>query len=50
MKKRMTTSACLKETQYLENSTSLQVGSWNNDGTTQMYGCKYYFEIKIRLK
>ena len=41
MKKEMTASACLKE-----NTRLLQVASWNNDGTTQMYGCECYFEIK----
>ena len=28
----------------------LRVASQINDGTTQMYGCRCSFEIKIRLK
>ena len=28
----------------------LQVASWNNDGTTQMYGSKFSCEITMRLK
>ena len=31
----------------LENTRSLQVTSWINDGTTQIYGCKWSFEITI---
>ena len=42
LEKGMTASACFKETQY---PRSLQVASWNNDGTTRMYGCKCFFEI-----
>ena len=34
----------------LENTRSLQMASWNKDGTTQMYGCKCSFEITIHLK
>ena len=33
-----------KKHSTLENTWSLQVASWNNDGTTQMYGCKCSFE------
>ena len=33
-----------------ENTRSLQVASWNNDGTIQIYGCKCSFEITICLK
>ena len=47
LKKGMTASACFKETQY---TISLQVASWNNDSTTQMYGCKCSFEIATHLK
>ena len=39
-----------KKHSTLKNTRSLQVASWNNDGTTQMYSCKSYFEIKIHLK
>ena len=49
LKKGMTASACLKETQSLENTCLLQMTSWNNDGTTQMYGSKCSFEITIHL-
>ena len=41
----MTGSGCFKETHR-----PLQVDSWNNDGTTQMYDSKSSFETKIRLK
>ena len=37
-----------KKYSTLKNTRSRQVASWNNDGTTQMQGCKCYFEIKIR--
>ena len=50
MKKGTTASACLKKQSTLENTRSLQVASSKNDGTTQMYGCKCSFEIKIHLK
>ena len=43
----MPASACFKQTQY---PRSLQVASSNNDGTTQMYGCKCFFEIAAHLK
>ena len=33
-----------------ENSRSLQKAFWNKDGTTQMYGCKFSFEITICFK
>ena len=33
-----------------ENNRSLQKAFWNNDGTTQMYGCKFSFEITICFK
>ena len=39
-----------KKHNTLENTRSLQAAPWNNDGTTQMYGCKCSFEITIRLK
>ena len=39
-----------KKHSALENATSLQVASWNNDGTTQIYGNKCSFEITICLK
>ena len=39
-----------KKHSALENPRSLQAASWNNDGTTQMYGCKCSFEITIPLK
>ena len=32
-----------------ENTRSLRVAYWNNDGTTQMYGCKNFFEITNAL-
>ena len=38
-----------KKESTLENIRSLQVATWNNDGTIQMYGCKFSFEIAIRL-
>ena len=34
----------------LEKTRSLQVACWNNDGTSQIYGCKCSFEIKICFK
>ena len=34
----------------LKNTRSLQMVSWNSDGTTQMYGCRCFFEITIHLK
>ena len=34
----------------LENTRSLQVTSWEIEGTTQMYGCKCSFKITVRLK
>ena len=34
----------------LENTRSLQVASWKNGGTTQIYGCMCSFEVTIRLK
>ena len=34
----------------LENTKSLQVAHWNNDGTTQLYGCKCFFGMKILLE
>ena len=43
----MPASACFRQTQY---PRSLQVASSNNDGTTQMYGCKCFFEIETHLK
>ena len=32
----------------LENNMSLQLTSWNEDGNTQIHGCKCSFEITIR--
>ena len=46
----MTASACLKKHSTVENTRSLQMASWKNDGTAQMNGCNFSFEIKIRLK
>ena len=57
----MTASACLKETQYLWKYLVTASGLLKQWGcmaegeimrvyTTQMYGCKYSFEITIRLK
>ena len=40
----MTGSGCFKETHR-----PLQVDSWNNDGTTQMYDSKSSIEIKIQI-
>ena len=39
-----------KKRNILGNTWSLQVVSWNNDGTTQMYRCKCSFEITIQIK
>ena len=39
-----------KKDSTLENAKSLQVASWNNDVTTQIYSCKCSFEVTIRLK
>ena len=39
----MTLGACLKKHSTLENTRSLQMPSWNDDGVTQMYGCKCSF-------
>ena len=39
-----------KENTTLENNKSLQVASWNSDGTSQMCSCKCLFEIAIRLE
>ena len=39
-----------KKHSKLENTRSLGKTSWNNDGTTQIYGCKCSFEITISLK
>ena len=62
LEKGMTISVCFKENNTLENTkliiakvtantqSSLQKDPWNNDGTTQIYGCKCSFEIKIRFK
>ena len=33
-----------------ENTRSLRVAFWKNDGTTQMYGCKCSFEKEISIK
>ena len=33
-----------------ENTRSLQMTSWTNDGTTQIYCCMCSFEITIQLK
>ena len=38
-----------KKHSTLGNTRSLQVASWSNDGTAQIYGCKWSFEIKICL-
>ena len=35
-----------KKHSTFENTKSLQVTFWNNDGTIQMYGCKYSFYLK----
>ena len=50
----VTAGACLKKS-TLENTRSLQLASCNNDGITQMYGCKCsfgnnmpYIEISIK--
>ena len=43
-------SAISKKYSTLENTRSLQVTSWNNDGTTQMFRCKCSFELTIGLK
>ena len=40
----MTASAFSEKHSPLENSRSQQKASWNNDGNTQMYDCKFYFE------
>ena len=40
-------NACWDST--LESTRSMQVSFWNNNGTTQMYGCKCSFEIKSAL-
>ena len=40
----------LKKHSTLENTRSLHVASWDNDGTIQIYGCKCSFEIAICLK
>ena len=40
----------LKKHSTLENTRSLQMVSWNNEGTTRIYGCKCFFETAIRLK
>ena len=39
-----------KKDSILENTWTLQVASWNNGGTTQMYGCMCFFEVTRRLK
>ena len=45
LKKRMTGSAC-----FIKMTASLQVASWNNGRTSQIYERKCSFEITIRLK
>ena len=47
LKKGMTGSARFKEIQY---PRSLRVPNGNDDGTTQMYGCKCFFEMAAHLK
>ena len=49
LKKGMTASTCSKKHSTLENTRSLQVVSWKNDGNAQMYSCKCSFELTIRL-
>ena len=44
----MTAGACLKNGP-LENTRSLKVASRNDDGTTQMHGCKCSFEKQYAL-
>ena len=39
-----------KKHSTLEDTRSLQEASWNNDGTTEMYGCMCSFETTERLK
>ena len=39
-----------KKHSTFENTRSVQVASWKNDSTTQIYGSKYSFEITIRHK
>ena len=50
MEKGMTANACLKETVPLKILDHCKWLPAKNDGTTQMYGCKCSFEIKICLK
>ena len=38
-----TAGACSKKHSTLENTRLLQMASWNDDGVTQMYGCKCSF-------
>ena len=45
----MTAGAWLNKRSTLENTGSLQVVSWHDDGTTQMYGCKCSFEKQWAL-
>ena len=45
----MTAGASLKKRSILENTESLQMVSWHNDGTTQMYGWKCSFEKQCAL-
>ena len=50
LKKGLAASPSSKNHSTLENSMLLQVGSWNNNGATQIYGCKCSFEITTRVE
>ena len=45
----MTAGTCLKKHSTRENTALLQVASWKNDGTTEMYGSNNTFEKQYVL-